>query len=570
VADRAAQRGEEMIGRTLREKWRVDALLGQGGMATVYAATHRNGMRGAIKLLHPHLSDSDDLRARLVREGYVANRVKHPGVVRILDDDVTEEGQAFIVMELLEGEAWKSRWLKAGRSLPVASVLDVTAKVLDILRVAHAAGVVHRDVKPDNVFITSEEEVKLLDFGIARLREGNMEATQTGAMLGTPAFMSPEQALAQWNKVDARSDLFSVGATMWVLSTGAMLHTCSTVPELLVAAATRQAAPFADVFPEATPELAEVVDRAVAFEPDARWPSAEAMLEALERARASLAESPTRRVVAASSAPSAAQSTIRMAPAASSAKVAPVAEAVGVAPATRLPRAASVDRVEPLEVSTSHSMAADQVSRADAKPNESTDTSSATRPGRAGFGAGLAAGGGVAVALAAAFGVYFYATRSPSAPISAASGSPITTETGAPEPSASVIVPEDRSSRPIAEISAAPSADAPESSAFPRRTTAPVRPTTIRKFSPDEARTALAQAAERAAYSCKFAVTAPLGLVVTGTFLPDGSFSNVAISPGEQQFSQAGSCVVSTMQVHVSSFAGPAQPGSVAVNLVPR
>ncbi|MFO0613359.1 MAG: serine/threonine-protein kinase [Polyangiaceae bacterium] len=294
MAEPAFQR-EQMIGRTLREKWRVDALLGSGGMATVYAATHRNGMRGAIKVLHAHLSHDEELRKRLVREGYVANKIKHPGVVRILDDDVTEDGLAFIVMELLDGEPWKARWQRAGKILPINDTLEVTAKVLDILRAAHAAGVVHRDIKPDNVFLTSDGEVKLLDFGIARLREANAEQTQTGAMLGTPAFMSPEQALARWSRVDARSDLFSVGATIWTVATGRMIHPSTTVPELLVAVATSPAAPFASVFPDATPELSEAVDRALEFEPEARWRSAEAMLEAVERARASLTGAPVRR-----------------------------------------------------------------------------------------------------------------------------------------------------------------------------------------------------------------------------------------------------------------------------------
>jgi serine/threonine protein kinase len=277
---------DPLLGKVLGGKWRVESLLGEGGMASVYAAKHRNGLRGAIKLLKPHLVDSKELQRRLVREGYVANHVEHPGVVRVLDDDITEDGRAYLVLELLEGETWKSAWHKRGRRLPAAEVLETAEKVADILRAAHAAGVVHRDVKPDNVFLTSDGEVKLLDFGIARLREADAFHTQTGTMLGTPAFMSPEQALAKWSDVDARSDLFSLGASMWTLMTGRLLHVADTVPELLVAAATKQVVSFASVAPNASAEIVAVVDRALAFKPSDRFQDAAEMLAALSRARA--------------------------------------------------------------------------------------------------------------------------------------------------------------------------------------------------------------------------------------------------------------------------------------------
>lgn len=269
------------IGRVLRGKWRIDARLGAGGMATVYASTHRNGMRGALKILHPQFSGDKELRARLRQEGYVANRVAHPGIVRVLDDDVTEDGLVFLVMELLSGQTWKEKWIRSSRALPIGDVLGVAARVLEILAAAHAVGVVHRDVKPDNVFLTDHGDVKLLDFGIAGVKETNAELTHTGTMLGTPAFMSPEQALAEWSEVDARSDIFSVGATLFTLITGRPIHQASTVPALIVATATNPVVPFLSAMPKSSLELADVIDRALQFRKVDRWPTADSMRGAL-------------------------------------------------------------------------------------------------------------------------------------------------------------------------------------------------------------------------------------------------------------------------------------------------
>jgi serine/threonine protein kinase len=175
--------------------------LGIGGMAVVYAATHRNKKRFAVKLLHADLSINMEIRSRFLREGYVANTVNHPAAVAMLDDDVAEDGVAFLVMELLEGAAVDVLCEVHGERLPLPAVLSIADQVLDVLVAAHAKSVVHRDIKPANVFVTTDGSVKVLDFGIARLRGISSEqfATIGGTVFGTPAFMAPEQATIQEN-----------------------------------------------------------------------------------------------------------------------------------------------------------------------------------------------------------------------------------------------------------------------------------------------------------------------------------------------------------------------------------
>src|SRR5215472_13077965 len=166
VSPDVAARAQARIGTTLKGKWRIDAHLGTGGMASVFAATHRNGNRVAIKMLHLDLSMNMEVRRRFLREGYAANAVGHPGSVRVHDDDIAEEGEVFLVMDLLEGETLEARARRFGNVLPLGEVLRAAHTVLDVLAAAHERGIVHRDIKPDNVFLTQAGSIHVLDFGI--------------------------------------------------------------------------------------------------------------------------------------------------------------------------------------------------------------------------------------------------------------------------------------------------------------------------------------------------------------------------------------------------------------------
>ncbi|KYF88765.1 hypothetical protein BE20_22115 [Sorangium cellulosum] len=132
------QRARARVGMTLKNKWRIDALLGVGGMASVYAATHRNGSRAALKILHAEFARDVGIRDRFLREGYVANKIDHPGRVAILDDDITEQDEPFLVMELLDGETVQQLWKRKSRKLPVAEALWIAGEVLKTLESFHA------------------------------------------------------------------------------------------------------------------------------------------------------------------------------------------------------------------------------------------------------------------------------------------------------------------------------------------------------------------------------------------------------------------------------------------------
>jgi serine/threonine-protein kinase len=212
--------------------------------------------------------------------------VGHDGAVRVTDDDVTEDGSAFLVMELLDGEPLEDRRVRCGGQLDEDEVLSVADQLLDVLIAAHAKGVIHRDLKPDNIFVTRTGQVKLLDYGIARLREVTSKSTATvsGATMGTPAFMSPEQARGLWDEVDGRSDLWSVGATMYNLLTGRLVHDGRSTNEQLLHAMTKEPAPLESVLPNASPSVCHLINRALSFEKERRWPDAQRMQEAVRHA----------------------------------------------------------------------------------------------------------------------------------------------------------------------------------------------------------------------------------------------------------------------------------------------
>ncbi|MCA9590672.1 MAG: protein kinase [Myxococcales bacterium] len=290
MSEAADRRFQGRIGTTIRGKYRIEAFLNTGSMASVYAARHRNGSRVALKVLHPQLSRDPSLSERFRREGYYANAVEHPGVVHAIDDDFTEDGCAFLVLELLEGETLEQKRKRAGGKLDVLDVLDYADRLLDVLSATHARGIIHRDLKPENIFVTTGGVLKVLDFGVARMDDGkkSSEMTGTGMVLGTPAFMPPEQALGHRDQVDARSDVWAVGATLFNLISGEAVHTGDDAKAKLIATARKPARSLATVAPETPRPVVSAIDRALAYDRADRWEDVTAMREALRWARMSL------------------------------------------------------------------------------------------------------------------------------------------------------------------------------------------------------------------------------------------------------------------------------------------
>jgi len=269
------------VGAVIKGKWTVEGLLGVGGMAAVYAASHRNGQRAALKILHAEFAREKTICERFLREAYVSNKVNHSATVQVLDDDMTEQGEPFLIMELLEGETVRDAWKKSGRTMPIGRVLQICERVVDCLASCHAINVIHRDLKPANLFITNEGEIKVLDFGVAQMRDATSERTATGTALGTPAYMSPEQAMGLVDQLDGRADLFSVGAMMHALITGHRINNGRTEQEALVMAATKPVPSVARLAPHLPIELIKCIDKALAWDRRNRFQDAREMQRGL-------------------------------------------------------------------------------------------------------------------------------------------------------------------------------------------------------------------------------------------------------------------------------------------------
>jgi serine/threonine-protein kinase len=274
------------VGRVLAGKWHLVHLLGAGSAGAVYMAVGPGDEAAAVKVLHPELAAEPTVRARFVREAYVANKIGHAGVVRVIEDGV-DEGLPYLVMELLEGETLEARLARKGGRLPIDEVLWAADRTLQVLAAAHDKGIVHRDIKPENLFLTRDRRLKVLDFGIARLGESR-EQTTVGTILGTLAFMPPEQARGDVAAIGVRSDLWSVGATMFNLLSGRLVRDDEDIAKLLREAGQAKVQSLAGVAPGLPRDLIDLVDYALSLEAEARWPTAKTMRRAVRMVHAKI------------------------------------------------------------------------------------------------------------------------------------------------------------------------------------------------------------------------------------------------------------------------------------------
>jgi serine/threonine protein kinase len=266
----------------------IENEIGRGGMAVVYRATDLRLHRTvAIKVLPPDVAFNSDVRARFIREAQTAAQLSHPNIVPIYAVDEKDNGSiVFFVMAYVDGESLGAR-LKREGAWPVDQTVRVLRDVADALASAHARGVVHRDIKPDNILIErATGRPMVTDFGIARAAAGETRLTVTGVAVGTPAYMSPEQALGE-RELDGRSDLYSLAVVGYHMLAGETPFKASNTPAMLVKHVSERPRPVREKRPEVPAYLAVAIDRALAKRPEDRWADAAEFRDALDAARAS-------------------------------------------------------------------------------------------------------------------------------------------------------------------------------------------------------------------------------------------------------------------------------------------
>jgi eukaryotic-like serine/threonine-protein kinase len=275
------------VGDVIAGKYQIEQLIGVGGMGAVFAANHKfTGKRVALKWMLPELARDNDAVQRFMREAHAAGRINHPNVVDVYDVG-QHDSSYFLVMEHLSGETLTAAL--ARRDMSPADLLDLLIPAMRGVGSAHRQGVVHRDLKPDNIFLSYEEDgmgrsAKVLDFGISKLsNEGTLDPrlTRTGAVVGTPYYMSPEQ-IRGLSGLDKRADVYAFGVILYEALTGRVPYHADTYGALVLEIATGNPPAPAELVQDVPVELSRIVMRAMARDPNARFPDMETLVRALE------------------------------------------------------------------------------------------------------------------------------------------------------------------------------------------------------------------------------------------------------------------------------------------------
>ena len=287
VREPASEEVDRLVGATVGDKYRIERLIGKGGMGAVYAAQNTAiGKRVALKFLSREAAQNAEAARRFQREAQAASLVESEHIVQVFDAGTSPDGLPFLVMEHLTGEDLGACLEREGQ-LGVPAALDIASQLLRALVRAHAAGIVHRDLKPDNVFLCSRDDgsrlVKIVDFGISKLDRATLSErlTRRGTVLGSAYYMSPEQAQAS-DSVDQRSDLYGVGAILFEMLAGRPPHVAPTLESVLVAICTQDAPDVRAFRPDVPESVATAIATALAREPAGRFESATEFLTTLK------------------------------------------------------------------------------------------------------------------------------------------------------------------------------------------------------------------------------------------------------------------------------------------------
>ncbi|HEY9283968.1 MAG TPA: protein kinase [Pyrinomonadaceae bacterium] len=280
---------DALSGRTLADKYRVEEKISEGGMGTVYRGTHvLMEKQVAIKVLHPSLAADDKIVARFTREARAASRISHPHALNVTDFGEAEDGVVFLVMEYLRGSTLK-QIVRANGPMPLERVVTITAQIAGALDAAHAEGVVHRDLKSDNIMLcetggTGGDWAKVLDFGIAKIKEpiggDDPELTAPNLIIGTPQYMSPEQC-SQASEIDARSDIYSLGVIVFEMLAGHVPFTGDSATAVMLKHLQEPAPSVLEERKDLPAAVGRVVARALSKRPEDRQQSAGELAEQL-------------------------------------------------------------------------------------------------------------------------------------------------------------------------------------------------------------------------------------------------------------------------------------------------
>ncbi len=287
---------QSMSGQVIDGRYRLTKLLGKGGMGEVYIGEHiRITKKVAIKFLHHEISGNPEALGRFQQEAQSASSIGHRNIVTIDDFGAMDDGQVFLCMEYLAGESMSEAMMAPGGLEPIRA-LSLMMQVCEGLHAAHQKGIVHRDMKPENVFITQPDDmpelVKILDFGIAKVASNDdQNLTKTGTVFGTPHYMSPEQAMGQKDKIDARSDIYSMGVMLFEIFTGELPFKAESFMGILSQHITAPPPAPSTVQPgkNIPRQVEEVIQRAMAKTPEQRYGSTLEMRDALAAVRDSIA-----------------------------------------------------------------------------------------------------------------------------------------------------------------------------------------------------------------------------------------------------------------------------------------